>query len=311
MNKSLLQDAFGHHLLFIALALWHADANFRTVSWIRHWLSSFSRRPAAATAAVPPLCAAPPPCEHTIPAFIKAVAQTCATGQTPHHEQAAAGHQDRNPGRALGRLRSRAAGAGAGGRAGARAAADAGTAGGGGLEIFAELEVERFILGIYDLEHRNGAEHDVRFDPVSSRVIKLTQPGEFGAWGGLAEYLQRLAWSNEFFDDDWLVEGWIHYPNEPAPRLVTSQPWYRVRPERPEPALAEIDAYLWRMGWLKAYDGAWIHASREIVISDALSKNFVLDVAGHVQPIDLIILKPSDEQWEQLQHMVRNLPQHS
>lgn len=140
-------------------------------------------------------------------------------------------------------------------------------------------------------------------------MIKLTQPGEFGAWGGLEEYLQRLAWTNEFFDDDWLVEGWLHYPNEAAPRLVTSQPWYRVNPARPEPTLAEIDAYMWRKGWLKAYDGAWIHRDREIAISDALSKNFVLDVASHVHPIDLIIITPGDEKWERLQNMARSLPQ--
>jgi hypothetical protein len=67
---------------------------------------------------------------------------------------------------------------------------------------------------------------------------------------------------------------------------------------------------MWRMGWLKAYDGAWHHAEREIVVSDALPKNFVLDVAGHVQPIDLIIITPDDEQWERLQNMARNLRQH-
>lgn len=92
----------------------------------------------------------------------------------------------------------------------------------------------------------------------------------------MEEYLQRLAWSNEFFADDWLVEGWLRYPNEPAPRLVSSQPWYRVNPVRPEPTLAEIDAYMWRTGFLKAYDGAWVHAQLEIVVSDALPKNFVL-----------------------------------
>lgn len=140
-------------------------------------------------------------------------------------------------------------------------------------------------------------------------MIKLTQPGEFGAWGGLEEYLQRLAWSNELFGDDWLVEGWLRYPNESAPRLVTSQPWYRVRAERPEPTLAEIAAYMWQSGFLKAYDGAWIHAQREIVASDALSKNFVLDVAGYVMPIDVILLEPDAEQWERLQNMARSLPQ--
>ena len=271
-------------------------------------------RVAPSSIAVPddPAPAAPAPVDQAytapVPAFIKPVALVPGSAHTSSHEHAAE-NQDRDPGRALGRLRQRAAGAGHRGRAGAWAAADEGTAGSRGLEVFTELEVEAFIEGVFQLEHRNGAEHDVRFDPATGRVIKLTQPGEFGAWGGLEEYLQRLAWSNEFFADDWLVEGWLRYPNEPAARLVTSQPWYRVNPERPEPTLAEIDAYLWQQGWLKAYDGAWIHGDREIVISDALPKNFVLDVAGHVHPIDLIIITPTDTQWERLQHMSRSLPQ--
>lgn len=140
-------------------------------------------------------------------------------------------------------------------------------------------------------------------------MIKLTQPGEFGAWGGLEGYLQRLAWSNELFGDDWLVEGWLQYPNESAPRLVTSQPWYRVSPQRPEPTMAEIDAYMWQSGWLKSYDGAWIHREREIVASDALPKNFVLAVGGFVHPIDLILITPSPEQWDRLQNMASSLEQ--
>lgn len=56
-----------------------------------------------------------------------------------------------------------------------------------------------------------------------------------------------MAWANAFFGDDILFEGWLQYPNEASPRLITSQPWYRVSPERPEPTLAEIDAYMWRM----------------------------------------------------------------
>lgn len=265
------------------------------------------------TVAVETLSAEPaqPAQSSRIPSFIKPVAFPALESENPPHEHHdTAANQNRDPRRALGRLRERAAGSSDRRSEGARAATDAGTAGSGGLEVLPELEARTFIEGVIHLEHRNGAEHDARFDPDSGRVIKLTQPGEFGAWGGLIEYVQRLAWANEFFGDDILVEGWLIYPNEAAPRLVTSQPWYRVRPERPEPTMAEIDAYMWRMGWLKAYDGAWVHADREIVVSDALPKNFVLDVAGHVQPIDLIIITPDDEQWERLQNMARNLPQH-
>jgi hypothetical protein len=66
---------------------------------------------------------------------------------------------------------------------------------------------------------------------------------------------------------------------------------------------------MWQTGFLKAYDGAWIHQDREVVVSDALPKNFVLDVAGHIHAIDVILLTPTDEQWDRLQNMVRNLPQ--
>ena len=245
-----------------------------------------------------------------IPEFIKPVASDSATPHnTPHEHHTPRYRENRDPGRALGRLRSRAAGTSHRGSARSRTAADEGTPGDSGREVFPELEAELFANGVLQLEHRNGAEHDARFDPVTSRVIKTTQPGEYGAWGGLEEYVQRLAWANEFFDDNWLIEGWLRYPNEAAPRLVTSQPWYRVNPANPEPTLEQIDAYMWQMGWLKAYEGAWIHPVRQIVVSDALSKNFVLDVAGYVMPIDLIILKPDQEQWQRLHAMARSLAQ--
>lgn len=118
-----------------------------------------------------------------------------------------------------------------------------------------------------------------------------------------------MVWANEFFGDDILFEGWLQYPNEASPRLITSQPWYRVSPERPEPTLAEIDTYMWRMGFLKAYDGAWVHADLEVVVSDALPKNYVLAAGGYVHAIDVILVTPTDTQWDRLQNMVRNLPQ--
>lgn len=247
-----------------------------------------------------------------IPEFIKPVASDPATPHnTPHEHFTLTPHhrENRDPGRALGRLRSRAFGTSHCGSASARTTANEAESIDSGLALFAEINAAVFTTGTAHLEHRNGAEHNALFDPVTSRVVKLTQPGEYGAWGGLEEYVQRLAWSNELFDDHWLIEGWLRYPNETAPRLVTSQPWYRVNPENPEPTLEQIDAYMWQLGWLKAYEGAWIHLVRKIVVSDALSKNFVLDVAGYVMPIDLIILKPDQEQWQRLQAMASSLPQ--
>ena len=59
-----------------------------------------------------------------------------------------------------------------------------------------------------------------------------------------------------------------------------------------------------------ADEGAWIDHEREIAISDALPENFALDVAGHMQPIDLFTLQPDDEPWKLLLNMARHLPQH-
>lgn len=243
------------------------------------------------------------------PDFIQLVARDRNLGESPGHETGTAGDQDRDPRRALSRVRERAAGQSPRRRAFPWTRANKGTAGDRGHGVLAEIEVQPFIEGIYELEHRNGAEHDVRFDPGSDRVIRLTQPSEFGASENIEAYLQRFAWCNELFDDDILIEGWLQYPNEEGSRIVTSQPWYRVDPQCPEPSLDEIDAYMWAKGFLKCYEGAWLHSEREIVASDAVSKNFVLDVAGFTHAIDVILLEPSSSQLERLENMARNQPQ--
>lgn len=245
-----------------------------------------------------------------VPSFIKRVASSHEQQENQPDEQGNTGQGPcRNPLGALARLSRSALGSGLGGRESTRTQADSTQSISSGLGILGEIEVAPLLEGIASLEYRHGDEHDAFFDPASRRVIKLTVPGGFGARGGLEEYLQRMAWANEFFQDDWLFEGWVKFPNEALPRMVTSQPWYRVKPVKPSPTPEEIDAYMWQAGFLKAYDGAWIHREREIMASDALPKNFVLDVAGYVQPIDVILLAPSDSQWERLQNMVHNQPQ--
>ncbi len=283
------------------------EANARE-GWLVKWLEKFFRRESVDDPVAVPEdetfeCPTAP-----VPVFIKVVAQPADREQSEDCEfgRNASANQSRNPARALSRLRRGAARPSTGRRARARSGADSAESIDCGTGLLQEIDPGVFTEGTVDLEHRNGAEHNVLFDPATSRVIKLTQPGEFGAWGGLEDYLQRLAWCNELFDDDWLVEGRLHYPNEPAPRVVTSQPWYRVDPERPEPTLAEIDSYMRQAGFLKAYDGAWLHPDRDIAASDALPKNFVFDVAGHVHPIDVILLKPDDEQRQRLRELISN-----
>ena len=251
-----------------------------------------------------------PPVMSPVPSFIKRVAAAGGMGDALFSEDSNTGdHPCRDPRRALTGLSGGATGSGAGGSEGSRAEADPAQPVSSGLGILGEVEARSLVEGLASLEYRHGDEHDTFFDPATRRVIKLTVPGGFGAKGGLEEYLQRMAWVNELFHDDWLFEGWVQFPNEALPRMVTSQPWYRVKPARPSPTLEEIDAYMWKANFLKAYDGAWIHRDREIMASDALPKNFVLDVAGFVQPIDVILLAPNESQWERLQHMVHNQPQ--
>lgn len=192
------------------------------MKWLRRWFLPRAEEraetppPDALVGAVP---LAP------VPGFIKAIAFPQMGGETAHHEHLRETYdQGRDPGRALASLRQCAAGAGARRSAGTWAAADAEKSVAGGIGVFPQLDCRAFTEGTAFLEHRNGAEHDAFFDPATGRVIKLTQPGEYGASEGLVEYLQRMAWANELFEDDILVEGWLRYPNEPAPRLVTSQP---------------------------------------------------------------------------------------
>jgi hypothetical protein len=87
-----------------------------------------------------------------------------------------------------------------------------------------------------------------------------------------------MARQNEMFGDDIAIEGWIQFPGESGPRLVTSQRWQRGRPS----TLEEIDGYMRRKGFQRAYEGAWWDGST--VVSDALPKNFITACAGMDQP---------------------------
>lgn len=66
---------------------------------------------------------------------------------------------------------------------------------------------------------------------------------------------------------------------------------------------------MWAKGFLKCYEGAWLHAQREIVASDAVPKNFVLAVGGFTHAIDVILLEPTASQLERLENMARNQAQ--
>lgn len=159
----------------------------------------------------------------------------------------------------------------------------------------------------------HGGEHEVWFVEELRLAVKLTRPGEYGAEGlGLKGYARRLAWSNELFEDDMRILGQVHLPGEVAPRVVTTQPWCRadgLAAVSPHPTQREIDLCMRARGFLKAYDGAYLHESRDIVASDGLPKNFIRDAAGHIHPVDLILIEPSARQYDRLQAMVASQTQ--
>ena len=177
----------------------------------------------------------------------------------------------------------------------------------GGIPV---LDEERLRKGLSNLEEAGGAEHKVFFDVPSRRAVKLTNPGELGAEErGLSGYLQRLAWHNELFGDHITVEGWVKMPGETTERLVTTQPLRVPDPKRPEPTQKEIDVYMRAHGFLRAYDGAYIHESRDIAASDAVPKNFVREKSGEIHPVDVLLVQPSDSMHSRLTAMAYNEPQ--
>lgn len=154
----------------------------------------------------------------------------------------------------------------------------------------------------------HGGEHEVWFYHELNLAVKLTNAGEHGAEKlGLPGYARRLAWSNELFQDDLRLLGRVLLPGEPGERVVTTQPWYRTDGSMatgPHPGQKEIDLYMRAKGFLKAYDGAYLHEARDIVASDALPKNFIRDGAGYVHAVDIILVEPSARQSERLMTMV-------
>ncbi len=163
-----------------------------------------------------------------------------------------------------------------------------------GLGTLPQLDAstwDRHVRQIPAKDRRKGQEHTVyrHRDPRGDTAIKITNAGEFGARGSLGGYLEQMARQNEMFGDAIAIEGWLQFPGESGPRLVTSQPWQRGR----HSTLEEIETYMRRKGFQRAYEGAWWNGST--VVSDALPKNFITATDGSVYPIDLVIETPSSQ----------------
>jgi hypothetical protein len=247
----------------------------------------------------------------SVPAFI--VAMPAPRDSITHDSRGtpAPEDRDRDPARLLARLeafeRARKGSKLGGAYDGADAAARRERDGEEVDRIIATLDARTLTLGLARLRARQAGEHLVHFGDPSGRVVKVTKPGELGAEElGLEGYLQRMAWSNELLGDDVTVEGWALMPGEDARRLVTTQPEYFPDPERPEPTQLEIDVFMRAHDFLKAYAGAYLHETRDIVASDAVPKNFVRIRGGRIFAIDVVLLAPTAEQHERLTNQVYN-----
>lgn len=155
-----------------------------------------------------------------------------------------------------------------------------------------------------------GAEHEVRFDLAAGRVVKFTlHPMEIIDRSEIELYLERLALTNEVFGDDYKLAGWIEFPGEQGVRLVVTQPWYRTRNGAAvHPNDRQIWAYMTILGFLRVGEGMYHHPQLRLAVSDAVGKNFVLDLDGAVKPVDLQVMRSEGDMLETLERLVKTQP---
>ncbi len=172
------------------------------------------------------------------------------------------------------------------------------------------LEAASLQAGLGHITPKIGGEHDVYLDKAHNVAVKLTRPGEFGAEEqGLDGYTSRLQRSNAAFNDNAQIIGQVQFPGESGPRLVHTQPLILADEKRPEPTQREIDVYMRTHGFLRAYDGAYLHETQDLVASDAVPKNFVRTRDGRIHAVDVIVLQPTASQHERLTAQAYNAEQ--
>lgn len=140
-----------------------------------------------------------------------------------------------------------------------------------------------------------GSEHEAWLDESAGTVTKATHGGESGRqWGPRkfstpAEYLERIAIAQHVFGMDWTFQG-VAQTGE-GPRIVTAQPLLRG----PRSTPADIAAFMEQRGFQPVdhptHGPAWYRPQDNLLVSDALPKNFVQTQDGPV-PIDLQIQRP-------------------
>ena len=133
-----------------------------------------------------------------------------------------------------------------------------------------------------------GNEHEVwQMEGTGAvRVLKITQPPNFGVHGSVVSYLENFLRCNAFFGDDIRLEGVTLTENGPA--ILTSQPF--IVGERA--SLAQIEIYFTNLGCEYVGNNVWRHMETGIRVADARPDNIIVDELGECFPIDLHVLDP-------------------
>jgi hypothetical protein len=141
-----------------------------------------------------------------------------------------------------------------------------------------------------------GNEHRIFQNDDGSRAVKLTRPPNFGARGGLLDYLNNLVLNNYLSGDDLRVEGVIR--TDVGPQLIISQPWVKGPPASPE----SIRDFFLTHGFEPAGQNAWYSPLSGIRVMDARPANIFQDSeTGLLMPIDIHMHAPAavlEEAWD-------------
>lgn len=156
---------------------------------------------------------------------------------------------------------------------------------------------------------KGGQEHDIRFDPETGRVLKVTRSGIFGLSPGIEldlvaggitekrfhlweatplEYLDRLRLQNELVPGIVLLEGVAMDGNGLS--VVTSQPALELNPV----TQCEIDRWFFGRGFRKVTESGYYREKDNIAVFDAHDKNVVRS-GDELIPFDVIPCHPSKD----------------
>ena len=165
-------------------------------------------------------------------------------------------------------------------------------------EAFVRWAQQRGVIiersGIAGTRYRGGVEHEVIEDCPRQRVIKITHPGQYGnvgscRWGKLEliqakplEYLTRLAYANQLFDDRMMILGAILHTS--GPRSVTTQPVLRGEKAEQE----AIVNWMRSIGFIAVGKKTYWNATEQLAIFDAHPGNVLMIPDGRLCPIDIV-----------------------